>query len=190
MKIENMNETRLQKRLNYLKRKNLLRQTQHHDGLNILNIIYYQPGLNVLKAIQYKKEKFIMENKHKQLYIAVQDLLIELGITPKKLKLIVTDKSGIVDCTALKVSAKTAQKLIDADLIVKEINWKKPGKALVSKKNNEISEINVLSVENFPLTTFNKIKSDLAPIILWSYLREKHPEFLSDQIKDYLFPSE
>jgi hypothetical protein len=102
-----------------------------------------------------------MENKHEQLYIAVQDLLIELGITPKKLKLIVTDKSCIVDCAASKVSAETAQKLINA-----------------------------LSVENFPLITFNKIKSRLAPIILWSYLREKHPEFLSDQIKDYLFPSE
>ena len=38
--------------------------------------------------IEYKG-KSIMKNKHKQLYVAVQDLLIELCITPKKLRFLV-----------------------------------------------------------------------------------------------------
>lgn len=97
-----------------------------------------------------------MGTKHEQLYVAVQDLLIELGITPKKLKLIVADKSCIVDCAASKVTAKTAQKLINA-----------------------------LSVENFPLITFDKIKNSLVPGILWSYLQETHLDFLHEQIKKF-----
>jgi hypothetical protein len=133
-----------------------------------------------------------MKNKHEQLYIAVQDLLIELGITPEKLKLIVTNKSCIVDCAASKVTAETAQKLIDADLIVEEINWRKPGKSIVSDRNNEVSEIDVSSLDprspNREETVFEKVKSSLPPGILWSYLREKHPDFLHEQIKDYLFP--
>lgn len=42
--------------------------------------------------------------------------------------------------------------------------------------------------ESTASSTFNKIKSNLAPGILWSYLREEHPEFLFEQMKDCLFP--
>lgn len=111
-----------------------------------------------------------IKDKHEQLYVAVQDLLIELGVTPKRLRDIAANK------THNSINPKTAQKLIDAGIIVEEINWRMPG--------------NVLSVKDYPLTTFNKIKSDLAPIILWSYLQEEHPEFLLEQVKEYLFPTQ
>jgi hypothetical protein len=137
-----------------------------------------------------------MRDKHEQLYVAVQDLLIELGVTPDKLRDIATNRThGHIKPT---ITAKTAQKLIDADLIVEEINWRKPGKLIVSGKNNEVSEIDaVLSekaykdqdhtsvIKNFgssifdrALLTFDGIKSNLPPQTLWSYLQEAHPDFL------------
>ena len=146
-----------------------------------------------------------MKDKHEQLYVAVQDLLIELGITPEKLRTVAKKEThGYIKPI---ITAKTAQKLIDADLIVEEIDWRKPinvsghhqeNDSSVIAKDEDLSrqlksftdKINNLPVENFPLTTFNKIKSGLAPIILWSYLREEHSSFLQDQIKDYLFPTQ
>ena len=158
-----------------------------------------------------------MKSKHEQLYVAVQDLLIEIGITPEDLRGLATKDHQI----KLYGKVITAQKLIDADLIVEEINWRKPGKLIVSDRNNEVSEIDVsgphqendssviaknedlsrqlksftnkinnLPVEDYPLTTFNKIKSSLAPGILWSCLQEEYPEVLSEQIKEYLFPTQ
>ena len=183
-----------------------------------------------------------MKNKHEQLYVAVQDLLIELGITPKRLMDIAANK------THNSINPKTARKLIDADLIVEEINWKMPKnifdphqednssvvvkdedlsrqlKSFANKINvsgphqkvNEEEQVerikeSVLSNDLYLFTddaaflrlnkrkycevlaTFDKIKSDLTPLSLWSYLREKHPKFLSvkifEQIKGYLFPS-
>ena len=142
-----------------------------------------------------------MKNKHEQLYVAVQDLLIELSITPKRLRDIAANK------THNSINPKTARKLIDAGLIVEEIDWRKPinvsgphqeNDSSVIAKDEDLSrqlksftdKINNLPVEDYPLTTFNKIKSSLAPGILWSYLREEYPEVLSEQIKEYLFPTQ
>ena len=141
------------------------------------------------------KGKLVMKNKHEQLHVAVQDLLIELGITPRKLRGVATNEThGYIKPV---ITQKTAQKLIDADLIVEQINWRKPvmepGKLIVSNKNNEVSEIDASQPKEDHLhkkttSAFDKIKSGLAPGILWSYLQEKHPDFLYKQIKDYLFP--
>ena len=129
-----------------------------------------------------------MKDKHEQLYVAVQDLLIELDISPKKLRFIATQPvNSAATFPGSKISTKTAQKLIDADLIVEEINWRQPGNVFGPHQE---TETNALPVEDYPLTTFNKIKSSLAPGILWSYLREEYPEVLSEQIKEYLFPTQ
>lgn len=130
--------------------------------------------------------KSIMKNRHQQLYVAVQDLLVELGITPEKLRDIAANRShGLIKPI---VTPNTAQKLIDANLIIEQTNWRRPGKVLVSNKDNEISEIDTPSSEDVILSTFNKIKSGLPPGILWSHLQENHSDFIYEQIKDYLFP--
>jgi hypothetical protein len=135
----------------------------------------------VLKVIQYKKEKFIIKNKHERLYVAVQELLIELGITPERLRDIAANRThGHIKPI---VTSNTAQKLIDAGLIAEEVNWRKPGKVLVSDRNNEVSEVDVSSLD-----PRSPNREETVPEILWSYLREKHPDFIYEQIKDYLFP--
>lgn len=129
--------------------------------------------------------KPIMKNEHEQLYVAVQDLLIELGITPEDLKDTAARKTHGYH-TKPTITAQTAQKLIDADLIVEEINWRKP-------EDGDHASV----ITNFPLSkfdkallTFDEIKSNLPQQTLWLYLREKHPEFLLERVKDYLFPSD
>jgi len=134
-----------------------------------------------------------MKTKHEQLYVAVQDLLIELGIDPKKLRSIAAEpvhSTNSVDET--KITPKTARKLIDADLIVEEIDWKKPGEKekLPISGDYNLNGPDVFPTENPSLTTFNGIKEKLPPRILWSYLREEHPEYLYDEVRDYLFPRE
>lgn len=68
------------------------------------------------------------------------------------------------------MSIKTAQKLIDADLIVEEVNWRKPVKSIKAAQR-------LIDAE----TMFNKIKDDLHPADLWRCLREKYPEFLHNK---------
>jgi regulator of PEP synthase PpsR (kinase-PPPase family) len=110
------------------------------------------------------KEKSIMKNKHERLYVAVQDLLIELGITPERLRDIAANRThGHIKPI---VTSNTAQKLI-----AEEVNWRKPGKVLVSDKNNEVSEIDVSQIKEDhihkkAISTFDKIKSGLPPGIL------------------------
>ena len=113
-----------------------------------------------------------MKSKHEQLYVAVQDLLIELGITPEELRFIAASNYQI-EMDKVKITAETAQKLIDADIIVETVNWRqKPvvesEKLIVSDRNNEISEVDISVPEE---TIFNKIKSSLTPGILWEYLQ-------------------
>ena len=129
-----------------------------------------------------------MKSKHEQLYVAVQDLLIGFGITPQRLRDIAANK------THSSISPKTAQKLIDADLIVEEINWRKSDNVSNSPPTHSCS-LNHYDNGSYDknshevaLSLFNKIKADLAPGILWEYLREKHPRHLSDQIGKYLTP--
>lgn len=130
-----------------------------------------------------------MKNKHEQLYVAVQDLLIELGITPERLKGIATGETH-----GPMITPKTAQKLIDADLIAEEVNWRKPGNVFGSRQESVETEsktgINDSISKDAVLLTFNKIKSSIPRIVLWEYLRKEHPEFLFEQMKDYLFPSD
>ena len=139
-----------------------------------------------------------MKNKHEQLYVAIQDLLIELNITPKRLRDIAANKD------LNSINPKTAQKLINADLIVEEINWRKSGNVFGQhQKSLDLLAFDAIKSRLLPQTlwlylqehhpgfvSFDKIKSELPPGILWSYLQEEYPEVLSDQIKNYLFPTQ
>jgi hypothetical protein len=133
-----------------------------------------------------------MKSKHEQLYVAVQDLLIELSITPKRLRDIAANQ------TDSSINPKTARKLINADLIVEEINWRKPSNvsdphqeddSSVITKNEDFSrqlkifmdKINSSLSDETILSMFDKIKSSLSPNVLWEYLQEKHPDFLHEQ---------
>lgn len=116
-----------------------------------------------------------MKDKHEQLYVAVQDLLIELGITPKRLRDIAANK------THNSINPKTAQKLIDADIIVEQMNWRVPGN--VSGPYQRTNETNTFQDKEL---FFNKIKSGLAPGILWEYLQKEHHDFLSSKINGLL----
>jgi hypothetical protein len=112
-----------------------------------------------------------MESKHEQLYVAVQDLLIELGITPEELRSLALNKRTRNTTYEGTITPKMAQKLIDAGLIVEEINWRRPG---------NVADFYYQKIED-PLPgeiVFNKIKSGLTPNILWKYLREQHEDFL------------
>lgn len=111
-----------------------------------------------------------MQNKHEQLQVVVQDLLTELGISSKRLEDIAANR------THSFISPRIARKLVDIDLTI-------PKKESVGNMEPTLPAYTALSM-------FDKIKADLAPGTLWTYLREKHPEFLCDQIKDYLFPSQ
>ena len=116
-----------------------------------------------------------MKNKHEQLYVAVQDLLIEIGITPEDLICLAT-KGHQIELYGEVITAKTAQKLIDADLIIEQINWRKPGN--VFGPDQETNKVNAFQDKEL---SFNKIKSSLAPRILWEYLQEAHPDFLQEE---------
>lgn len=133
-----------------------------------------------------------MKSKHEQLYAAVQDLLIELSITPKRLRDIAANK------THNSINPKTARKLINAGLIVEEIDWRKPinvsgphqenDSSVIAKDENLSRQLKIfmdkinssLSDETI-LSMFNKIKSGLRPGVLWEYLQEAHPDFLHEQ---------
>ena len=58
-----------------------------------------------------------MEDKYKQLKVAVQDLCIEVGITPSDLRSIAAHADYADDHIGAKVTVKTAQKLLDAGLV-------------------------------------------------------------------------
>jgi hypothetical protein len=126
-----------------------------------------------------------MKDKHEQLYVAVQDLLIELSITPKRLKDIAADK------THSSINPKIAQKLIDADLIVEQINWRQPGNVFGPHQKTDETNLSDSDQElpkpgSLDLLTFNAIKSKLSPQTLWLYLQEAHPEFLLSKQRNEL----
>lgn len=76
-----------------------------------------------------------MENKHEQLYVAVQDLLIGLGISPKKLRFIATQPIGFTTSEPKGITPKIAQKLIDTGLIVEKMDWRNPNDAFSVSKS-------------------------------------------------------
>ena len=108
-----------------------------------------------------------MEDRYEQLKVAVQDLLIEVGISPSDLRSVAARADYADDHIGAKVTVKTAQKLLDAGIL------------LVSKDDLNPVEMKVLVV----LDTFGP--QGCSPKEIHDRMRDQG--FTTDSVRNALY---